>query len=946
MDKEELKKYSLDPSRMQRYILESIENSSNGDYTVLDPSNPFMLLMEATTNSVCNNLIETKSLIRKLYPNLAYNPDDLYHHLSDDEMANMINIPGEVYITFYLSLTDLKTKGYRPDNATYVETTIPIGTEVVIIDTTLTLLNDIVVRLTDTGNITVEQQTNDNDFAYQDTGILDNAIIHDSNGSPMIVFNVKMKQVKKINKIVALTPSTGFADIITLSDKYAYSEIKYKNNKTNNEYVYLPKAFNDEYIDPFKPTAYIAIYDKSIQVKIPDIYLVNKLISGTLSIEVYETKGNIYLPINKYLPTDYNLLRGDVSKSKSAATCNNILIWVRSHFPLSGGLNGMSVKDLRDNIINHTTGDIDLPITEKQLIRYGEMKGFQITKTLDVITNRQYIATKTLPEFNSELLYARHDVMFNTVELSLHNIQTNNQIIHLEDKSIIKSNSIFRMINGKMFILDNDEAEGLKKLNNLDLINKLKDVKYYFTPYYYVINHDEDISNVNVYDLDNSKINSNRILNKNNSFTLRVNINKYQLSKVDNGYKFIFTVSGSDDYNNIDIQYKGFQVKILLDNDITYSFLEAQYDSYNKMWWCVIESDLNLIDDTIDMKNGNSELYTKRFKLNSKIQLISYITHPGMKDPTNFLLEELWLTDPTKSYTVLTKEELDVNYGNELKYIWNKTYSVYTERKYLKHKTDVPMRYKENIYTKDPETGAEFTVSDGQLVYNLKHQKGDIVLDESDNPIYLYRKGDTVLDDEGNPIVDEIGGVIRFVDIILLEYEFKRATSSVYNKYTNLMLDAIYNYINVELKEINDMLLEKTEVLFKSNKKLSDVIVNINNNLYSTPCTVKPTITLYYNGATRFNALEIDLLQVNIGNILNKHFELNRLSYVDIKKDVIDTLGSDFTSIKIEGIEPTNSEILNLEDDTSRFILAKKLDQNQNNDMIVKYDFTLNIVYL
>ena len=947
MDKEELKKYSLDPTRMQRYILENIERTSNGNNAITDPTNPFMLLLEATTNSVCNNLTETKALIRKIYPNLAYQPDELLHHLSDGEMINMVSIPSEAFITFYISLPDLKIKGYRPENANYVETTIPMGSEISVIGVTFTLLNDIIIRLTDTGNITVEQQVNNNDFAYQDTGILNHAIMHDNNGSPMIIFATNVKQVKKVNKIVALTPSTGFKDIITISDRYAFSEIKYKNQKTNNEYVYLPKSFNDEYIDPFKPTAVVNIYDKNIEVKIPDIYLLNRDISGTLSIDIYETKGNIYLPINKYLATDYNFQRGNISKSKSAATCANILIWVRSTLPLNGGKNGLTINDLRDTIINHTTGDIDLPITEKQLIRYGEMNGFQISKALDVVTNRQYIATKPLPDFNSELLYARQDVIFNTLELSLNDIKTNKQIIHLENKCIIKSNSIFRIINGKMFILNNDEADGLSRLTGLDLLNKLKEVKYYYTPYYYIINHDENISNVNVYDLDNPKITTNRILNKNNSFTYRVNIDKYNVYKTNIGYKIAFSISSSPDYqDNIDLQYKGFQVKVLLDNGKTYSHLEAEYDAINNLWYADIETDVNLIDDTLDMKNGNSDLYTKRFKLSNTIQVISYVTHPGIKDPTNFLKEEIWINDHTKNHVVLTKEELDIEFGKELKYIWNKIYSVYTERKYLKHKTDVPMLYKENVYSKDLTTGAEFTVEGDELRYNLLHRKGDIVRDENDDPVYLYRKGDVVLDKNGNPIVDQIDGVIRFTDILLLEYEFFRATSSVYVQYKKLMLEALIKYIDNELTDINNLLLEKTEVLYKSNKKLSDVIVNINSNLYHTPCVVKPTVTLYYAGSTRFNSLEIDLLQVTIGNILNKHFETDRLSYIDIKNDTKEALGNDVSSLKIEGIEPTNSEILNLEDHTSRFILAKKLYTNNNNDLIVKYDFTLNIVYL
>lgn len=949
MDKYLLTQYAYDPSRIQRHILEELEKSSDGENIIVDPSNPFTALLEATIATTTNSLIETKSIIRRKYPILATNPDDLYHHISDDQMANMITIPGEALIVFSVNVTDMMTQGYRPTGANYVETIIPIGTEITILGYTLTLLNDILVRLYDNGDPFVEQQVNNNEIGYQDIGILEAGLTHDENGNPFIIFETLVKQVKKISRNVTITPSTGFAEIIDLNDNYYYSEVKYKNNATNKEYKYLPKTFSDEYIDPLNPHVCVSIYDKKIQFKIPDIYLVEGYISGNVQIDVYETKGKVYLPINKYLNIDYQVTLGNTTKSPQAATAPNILIWANSRSILEGGKNGLTLLELRDGIINNTTGDIDLPITEKQLIKAAEFKGFKVHKTEDTITNRRYIGIKDLPDITSNLLYSRQNIFFNPIAFSLDEIQYYKNITSLDKRTIIKSNNFFKGSNNGVVLVDNDEREMLNNLTKLNLQERLKNTKYFYNPYYYVINHNELVSSVNVYDLDNPIITNNRIIDKNINFDHRVNLKQFGIFKTDSGYRLSFNVISNEEYQKLEPETLGFQVRMLLDNDISYAYWDAKYDMTNKLWYVDLNTSINIDEDhLLDLQNGESELYLKRFKLKTHFEILSYTTNPNLRDPTFFLQNELWKYNPLAVYTVLTKERLDVTFGIHLDFIWNKIYSTYTERKYLKHKEDIPLTYDKDIYEENVDLGNIFNVEDGRLVYNVLHHKGDPVLDSEGNQLYKHRKGDIILDSNGNPIIDVMSGVIRFLDIMLLEYEFYRTTSQVYKQYKDMVLNTIRNYITQDLKDINDNLLEKTVIHFKSSHTVSDTIININNNLYSTPSIVSPRITLYLTTAnnTKYSLEEMEIMKVNIGNTINKHFALDKLSLENLRQDIKTVLGSSVASVRISNIEPTNSEILNIQNTNNKFTLAKLIELDINNEYIVKYDITLELIYL
>src|SRR5690606_20885310 len=68
----------------------------------------------------------------------------------------------------------------------------------------------------------------------------------------------------------------------------------------------------------------------------------------------------------------------------------------------SGGTNGMSLDELRDQVIWNTSGRVDIPITMNQFDKQIEVDGFTIVRNLDVITDRQFWATRQLPAPNDD----------------------------------------------------------------------------------------------------------------------------------------------------------------------------------------------------------------------------------------------------------------------------------------------------------------------------------------------------------------------------------------------------------------------------------------------------------------------------------------------------------------------------------------------------------------
>ena len=950
LDRTTLQQYSRDPQVIQRIVLEEIENANNGEVVLNDPTNPFSMLLEAAATTSSNNIIEAQSLIRKKYPSLAVEADEIYHHITDDHLKSITAQPAEAYIRFFISILDLRLQGYRPTNGGYGEIIIPIGTKVTVVTTTLTLLNDIRVRLYDNGSIFVEQENNSNPISYSDVGIIDTTLWTSNNGTPFISFEVKMKQVTKKSYNYSIISSQGFSKILDITDNFYYSVVSYKNSNTNGQYVYINKSFNEEYINPMNLTCFISLYDKNILYRIPDMYVVSGLLSGNLNIDVYETKGKLYMPLNRYkIEEDYTIELGDVSASAAHAASKNMLIWAYSNDILQGGTNNLTTSELRDEVIEAVVGDMEIPITEKQIEKAANEKGYSIVKSLDVLTERLYIAFKSLPEFNSELLYSRLDCIFSNFDFSLGELKESSFVLNMGDKIILKSNSVFEYSkeNGGLKILSDSEYKRLEELGKEQLIDELKDRQLYFNPFYYVIDTSTSVSNVNILSLDKPTITNRRIVDKNNFFNHRVNTSKYSIWKTDKGYRFAFRVSVDENYEQLDVATRGFQVRVKLTTAGTYAYWKAQYDKTNSLWYIDIDSNNEYSDGTIDITNGSSTITQyKRMYLDTEFDIYAYSTSVNLNDTTNFLRSELWTFDTNTRYTVFTKETFTVKLGQELKYLYNKIWSYYGKKPELRYEDSKIMTYGEDIFEVN-KAGYKLKFDPGtnKIVLTKTHSKGENVLDGDGNIVYEYKRGDPMLNDSGDSIMD-INLAKRTMSLLLFEYSFLKATNSVYQEYLDQMVTTVTDYITDELADLNNKLLEKTEIVFKSSKSVMDVIMEINNNLFSTDYNIKPKITIYSTSKTYYTTQDLDMYRVTIGNIINSYFNKDSIVLEELRQEIKSNLGGDIASVKVSNIESSNSEIIKISNQLNKFTLSKVLEFDANKELIVKYDIEIEVVYI
>lgn len=947
--KDEIQSMIYDPTVMQKYILEFLDDATKGEMSITDPTSPFVMALETAVTCAAAAVQETSNQIRKQYPHLADTSSDLMHHITENESSYMFAIPSEATIRFMVNAIDLRNNGIAAVDGSYHETIIPSGTTIKVLGVTLTTLNDILVRLYTNNSVFVEQQLDTtNDIAYEDTSVLEPHLESDGTGTSWIWFDTKVKQVKKHSFNKSVTIASGFSQLVDLEDYFCHAIVKYKGNNSSY-YKTLNKMFNDEYIDPITPGVIVKVYDKKVLFKIPDQYLIEGIISGNVKIDLYETKGYQYLPIHKYNSEDFSYELGDTGKNEIAATSKNIAIQCRAAGILEGGKNASTVEELRAAIINNTTGDIDLPITEKQIEKYGDINGYTIIKSLDIITEREFLGLKSVPSYDSNLLMAFQNVFFNTAKITISELTNHSNIIVRDESFVIKSGNVFRNNNSIFSVLDDSEIDYIKALNNYTLIEYIKANRLFYNPFYYIIEKSENYINSRVYDLDNPVIQSNMIKEKNITLQQRVNIRAYSIKKIRDGYRLAVSLVSSEDFKKLDKKSLVLQLKIPLFTGSNFAYINADYDSIKDIYTFDILTNLDInSDDRLDLINGYSDLVNKEFNLLSDVYLYICTTDTGVLDPTNFLTEEIYSNG--KYMVVFTKQLLNIKFGEKLTYIHNNLYNVYGERKYKRYKEDIPLVYEADVYEVDPDTGCIVTVIKGtsgkDIQYNILHKKGDPVLDENKNPVYKYKQGDPVLDEDGNPVIDLDSGIVRYIDMLMLEYEFYLSTNNAYTNYNGLVIDSLKSYITDELVEMNKKLLEKTTIKYKSFNNTSNITISVNNMLSYIPYNCSPNVVLYINTKDVISNELKESYKTQIGSILNSHFNKSEIVLEDIRNEIKSKLGNTVSGVKLTGLDPADSEVITVKDTTNRLCLNKILDINKNNELIVKYDIDIEITYV
>jgi len=961
-----LTQYRFNPAAIQRESLRMVTAVSNGEIDFVDPTNPVILCMEASASAVSAFMVEHAVESRRRYPKLAQTQEDLYLHMSDKDYVDRFATPAAAKFTFLIekekligSLKDDPTTGYK-------KITIPRNTYFEIADMQFALQYPIDIKQLAHGGLQIVYDTTKmSPLQSLETNEIDYEIRTNEEGD-WVAFTVPTNQFSVIDNSDSISPAADFSMRMRFTDLYYYTRVYHQN--ADGTWSEIATTHSDTVYDINTPTAVLQVVDKVLTIKIPQIYVTTGQLSRKIRAELYQTKGAINIALGEYPSTSLAIVwkaYDPADITTYTAPLSNLTVIAFSDDTVTAGSNGLTFEELRTNVIQNTTGPIDDSITPAQIEKALKDKGYDVVKNIDRITNRVFLATRSMPSptvitpttaatTGTQLLTAAsatiETLTFNTNELvQLPTVVDNTTSI------TITPDTIYQTVSGITQPIQNSDLQALLALPADKRAQAITDGNYSFAPFHYVLDMTNNAFEARPYYLDNPTVESKLFVRQNDTTLLQVSTDRFDVFRTTNGYSIIILTKSSSDYQALE------------DSQV---FAQLSYIPYG-------ERDRAYLNGTMLSKTSTGERYF-RFDLDVNFNVDSndnieftkftmYNTDPRItKSPlynsfdilysTSAVMPATWTANsvdqnigkyllPLQSVGI-AQETLRVRLGYALSKLWSRARTVIGSTPYKTYSVDVPAYYKDDIYETDAN-GSAVQIVDGALVINILHHKGDPVLDTDGNQAYEHRAGDIMYDNSGNPVPADARGLQRQVDLFLLEGAYWFATDATSTDYRQRMVKTVVSWLVNDLGSFTGRLLDQTTIYFypKTTAGLIQVLVGdsipkfINANQ-----TFVLTLAVSKQVYTNLN-LRDRLSKTSIATISDALTQ-KTVAISQIVESLRKVYSNDVIDVQLTGLggSENNYSVVTVVDDTDRLSIAKRLTALADDTLVVEEAVTINFV--
>lgn len=953
-----LEHYKSNPSAIQDVVFDYLKEVTGGTVDVVDPTNPFVFLLESSAVNTALAINESLTGLRMQYPSLAQTDADLYHHLSDKDYLDRFASPADATFTVAMQVADVLNKLQYSDVESCYKATLPRDTRFEIDQYTFTLQYPIDIRKYNNGVVKISYDaTIPSSLESLSSNIIDYVVRADNNGVQWIFFEVTLKQFKIDSTTYPLQKSTLFKTTITHSDQYYFMRAFYKANSTSGTWLEMKTTHSDQVFDPFDPTAVIQVYDGYVTVSIPPVYLNTNLISGQVRFDLYTTKGVLSLNLANYKPDAFSISPIAINEERDlnvyTNALSNISYYAYSVGAISGGSDGITFSTLRDRVIHNALGDSEIPITNKRLEAYVGTRGFELVKNIDTVTNRVFLATQRLPKPSNAKLATSANLGIASFITNIDSLRSLDTVRYTNNRLTIMSSNIYKSENGVIRILNTTEYNALKASTKTNLVSVANSNNYLYTPFYYVLDDSNEEFELRAYNLDYPVARNLSFISQNQTLQLPVNTGSYKLERVSTGYRLSVVTKSGNFYKLLTDGQVAAQIAYYPVGETHLAYingvLAGKTDDEERIFTFDLVTDFDINQDhslgITNAKMFGNEVIDTWLALDSTFKLFyttSSIVDGFLSDQADSQLGKFIL--PVNS-AVSTMETLELKLGSSLKNLWTRSRSMAAGEDYKKYTIDVPATYTADVYNIDPVTGRSFTIDvSGKFVYDILHHTGDPVLDTNGDQVYLHRVGDVMVDNSGQPILNSTSTVNKELDMLFVDGRHRFTDDAAFVSYNDELVQVLDTWINEDILEISDVLLEKSRIYFYPKTTLGKVLVYIEDNgqdildaeqSFVVDLYVKSDI---YDNSTIRAQLEASTIKALDSFIDNTIVNMSTVS--DSLKTIYDNSVQSFTIQGLGGAK--NYRYLSLASEETRLTLKKVLYQQQDTTLIIKEDVTVN----
>lgn len=741
--KDSIKEIKYNPAAIQRQMLDTLESSYNGDIDVVDPTNPFVFLLEASAVMTSAAMSEAEALTRKQYPSMAQTLEELYLHMSDTDFLNRFATPSRSSFQLLLHKEELRSKAVETDVGGVRKLVIPRHTEIMVSDYVFTLQYPIELRVLGHGGFQVVYDVSEySPLETIKSNMLDWQIVN-LKGEEYLLITIPAKQMKMTSRLGQLNKATSYSEVFKFTDQYYYCRV-FAN--LDEGWTEIRTTHTDQVFDPYDPTVVLQVQEQKLRVTLPHVYNTTDLVNKELRIDIYTTHGELDLILENMTPGDFGIKWRDVAKknlgrySLPLADFSNISIF--SDSVVVGGSNGVDFETLRRQVIENSLGDSNIPITNNQMLNRLESEGYTAILNIDNITNRIYLASRELPAPERIENLSSVGSYFGKLQGRLRDLLNHRGVMDNGNRITITPDALFEENNGITTLVNDVKRQNIENTPGEEFIHRINNERLFFSPFFYVMNISSNRFFTRIYHLNQPTVGHRQFLNENNTTGVIVSTSNVKIYRESYGYLMRVKVF-FDEYLNENYTPDDFVCQLTVD-----LMSQGDYAYMNGTFSGMTEDDHRIYDFPLVTNfdvTENHGLIVNNFgtagnpnnaaevPLDPTCTLTYYARRDMLPDVTtveNKINHHGHFAIGKNGFIATLQEQFRLEIGEYLEGFWENARTLASPKEYLRHTEDRYATYKQDVFKRDPITGSiEFSVdADGNLNYRLLHRKGDIVV--------------------------------------------------------------------------------------------------------------------------------------------------------------------------------------------------------------------------
>lgn len=946
---DQISAFRFNPAGVQRTVVQALTEINSGEQQLFDATSPFVQALSASAYETAAFMQQHEAESRRRYPSLAQTQDDLYLHMSDADYINRFSIPAAATFNLRFNKSELINAMRHEPETGYKKLVIPRNTYFTADVYSFSLQYPIEIRQLSHGGL---QITYDNDVVSPlqvlESNTIEYTILEDSQYEEYVEFSVPTYQFSIKTNASPISLAKDLIMSMEIADQFYYARVYHKNRQTG-KWDELLTTHAESVYDINRPTAVLRVLNGFLTVKIPQIYVTTKQLMADIRVDLYQTKGQINLPLVDYrgdaVSITWKTFDSTEEGNPYSAALPNMNVAVYSEETVIGGKNEMDLATLRMNVINNATGPIRMAITPAQLETQIRNAGYDVVKNTDNITNRVLLATREMP--SPELVKATTTASaatklltaaaasIETLTISTEALAGLATVVDNGESLTITPDTLYQTINGVTAPISQAEVNRLLALPPDKRAQEVTNGNYLYTPFHYVVDSSNSAFEIRPYYLNDPVAESKVFVKQNDTTMMLVGTSKYALLRTASGYTLRVVTRSDETY------------KVIPDNQV---FAQLAYIPFGERDRAYLNGtlvgktaedervfDFNLA--TTFNVDANNNLDLTRFTMynaEARITKTPLLNTFDLVYSTSAVLSSRWTPNQVDGFVGyhllpnqvagINHERIKLKFGQSLEMLWTRARSVVSSIVYETWDEDQLAYYTEDVFEYGAD-GTKLSIVDGALTYKYLHRQGDLILDADGVQEYKHRKGEFKRDSNNALIQANPRGMLRQIDLMLLEGVYWFANDVTTTNYRAALTSALVMWITTDLESFKSSLLDKTRIYFypKTTSGMIGVYI-LDEARANIPAGQAFNVTLGVSKQVYDNVNLRGRLEETTVAVLSEALKYKTVSMSDVTDRLRQAYGSDVVDVQITGLGgEENYSVITVAEDTDRLSIRKRL---------------------